>query len=293
MVRTVKIAIVAPASRIDTDISDRVMALAGALYPDRAKLTFHAQCFFSDGHFAGDDKARAKAFIEVANDARFDCVWVARGGYGSNRIAERAVAGLNAAARKKLYLGYSDAGFLLGALYKAGCNVAHGPVVADINRGSIAAHDSEIGDNNSGGEAAISRALAWLVDRDKAALEPSVAEGKPSVAFNLTVLSHMIGTPLMPDLSGHVLMVEDVSEHMYCIDRAFFHVTSNPGICKVAGLRLGRMSEIPPNEREFGKSEEDVAKHWCAVSGIPYLGRADIGHDVDNKIVPFGSPALA
>ena len=43
-----------------------------------------------------------------------------------------------------------------------------------------------------------------------------------------------------------------------------------------------------PNEPEFGKTEEDVAEHWCRVSGIPYLGRADIGHDVDNKVVPFG-----
>jgi muramoyltetrapeptide carboxypeptidase len=34
--------------------------------------------------------------------------------------------------------------------------------------------------------------------------------------------------------------------------------------------------------------EEAVMRHWCGVSGIPYLGRADIGHDAENKIVPFG-----
>jgi muramoyltetrapeptide carboxypeptidase len=67
-----------------------------------------------------------------------------------------------------------------------------------------------------------------------------------------------------------------------------FHLTSNPGIRRVAGIRLGRCSNIPPNDPAFGQSEEEVVKHWCAVSGIPYLGRADIGHDIDNKIVPFG-----
>ncbi len=85
-------------------------------------------------------------------------------------------------------------------------------------------------------------------------------------------------------------MLEEVSEHMYRIDRALFHITSNPGIRRVAGIKLGRCSDIPPNDRDFGGTEEDVVDYWCARSGIPYLGRADIGHDIDNKIVPFGRP---
>lgn len=270
-----KIAIVAPASRIDEVMAERVRAVAG----HRAELFFHPQCFLTDGHFAGDDKARAAAFIEVANDARYEAVWVARGGYGSNRIAEAVVARLSAEARKKLYLGYSDAGFILGALYKAGCKAAHGPVAADIRR--------------EGGEGAVKRALDYLTDRDTKTLEPSIGDGKPHAAFNLTVLSHMIGTPLMPDLTGHVLMLEDVSEHMYRIDRALFQISDTPDIRKVAGIRLGRVSDLLPNEPEFGKTEEDVTKHWCAAAGIPYLGRADIGHDISNKIVPFGQLTLA
>ena len=40
--------------------------------------------------------------------------------------------------------------------------------------------------------------------------------------------------------------------------------------------------------RDFGLSEEEVIRYWCERSGVPYLGRADIGHDADNKVVPFG-----
>jgi muramoyltetrapeptide carboxypeptidase len=83
-------------------------------------------------------------------------------------------------------------------------------------------------------------------------------------------------------------MLEEVSEYMYRIDRAMFHITSNPCLRKLAGIMLGRCSAIPPNEPEFGQTAEEVVQHWCRVSGIPYLGRADIGHDIDNKIVPFG-----
>ena len=88
-------------------------------------------------------------------------------------------------------------------------------------------------------------------------------------------------------------MLEEISEHMYRIDRALMHITSVPGIRRVAGIRLGRCGAIPDNDPEFGETEEQVARHWCDVAHIPYLGRADIGHDIDNKIVPFGCSALA
>jgi muramoyltetrapeptide carboxypeptidase len=105
--------------------------------------------------------------------------------------------------------------------------------------------------------------------------------------------SQLVGTPFQPDLSGHVLMLEEVSEYMYRIDRSLFHVTSNAAVRRVAGIRLGRCSAIPENDPDFGQTEVEVVQHWCRKSGIPYLGRADIGHDVGNTIVPFGGLQLA
>ena len=96
----------------------------------------------------------------------------------------------------------------------------------------------------------------------------------------------LCGTPLMPGLAGHVVLVEEVSEHDYAVDRLFFHVTAHLG--GIAGLRLGRVSDVPVNEVDFDQSSEDIARHWCARHSIPYLGRAEIGHDIDNAIVPFG-----
>jgi len=266
----------APASRIEPVIAERVTEIARALYPDRPpELRFHSQCHLSSGHFAGEDDIRARAFLEIANDPEIDALWFARGGYGSGRIAERVLPALTAAARGKTYLGYSDAGALLAGLYKQGVGgVVHGPMPADVNR--------------AGGEAAVKRALAFLVDRAPETLEPTVASTVPSAAFNITVLSHLMGTSLQPDLTGHVLMLEDVSEYMYRIDRELLHITSVPAMRRVAGIRLGRCSAIPPNEPAFGQTEVEVVQHWCLRSGIPYLGRADIGHDIDNKIVPFG-----
>jgi muramoyltetrapeptide carboxypeptidase len=266
-----RIAVVAPSCRATEDAAERVRGLADGA----AEVVFHPQCFLSDGHFAGPDRDRAAAFLEVANDPSYDAVWFARGGYGSNRLLEAVMPKLNSAAKSKAYLGYSDGGFLLAALYKAGFRrVAHGPMPQDILR--------------EGGEAAVRRALGWLTGADNGAVEASVRPGQKHAAFNLTVFSQLLGTPWQPDLAGHVLMLEDVAEHLYRIDRHLFHVTSNAQVRKVAGLRLGRVSQIPPNDPDFGSDEETVARDWCARSGIAWLGRADIGHDADNKVVPFG-----
>jgi muramoyltetrapeptide carboxypeptidase len=251
-----RIGIVAPASRIDESTAERVQTMARESFGGRAALFFHPQCFLSWGHFAGEDAARADAFVEVANDDEFDALWWARGGYGANRIAEAVLPRLNEAARNKVYLGYSDAGFLLAGLYSRRCPVAHGPVVRDIER--------------DGGEAAIARALRFLIGIPASGdLEASIAEGKPLAAFNLTILSHLIGTPLEPDVTGHIVLLEDVSERMYAVDRAMFHITSSPNIRRVAGLKLGRVSEVPPNDPAFAQDEEQVVRHWCKASGIP------------------------
>lgn len=267
------VGIVAPAARFDPVVAERVRLLAGDI-ENGPHLLVHPQCFLSDGHFAGDDEARARAFLDVANDPHFDALWVARGGYGSCRIAEQVLDKLNDAARKKIYLGYSDAGFLLAGLYRKGCRVAHGPMPMDMNR--------------PGGEAAVMRALHWLNSADPASLEPSLAQVQPAAAFNMVVLSHLLGTPLEPDLTDHILMLEEVSEQLYRIDRTIFHLTAHPGIQRVAGIKLGRVSDILPNDPIFTENEEQIVRRWCRQTGIPYLGRADIGHDADNKIVPFG-----
>ena len=272
-----RIGVVAPASRMSPEVAERVPAVAGRLYPDRTpEIVFHPQCLAAHGHFAGDDETRARAFLDIANDESYDAVWFARGGYGSCRVVEAVMGQLMATARRKAYLGYSDAGALLAALYRAGFEaVAHGPVAQDVLR--------------EGGDAAVGRALAWMVDRAPEVLEPTVDGAKKTAAFNITVLSQLLGTPLQPDLAGHVLMLEEVSEAMYRIDRSLFHITSNADIRRVAGIMLGRCSAITPNEPDFGMNEEEIARYWCRRSGIAWLGRADIGHDVDNKIVPFGT----
>lgn len=277
MGKTVRIGVAATASPFARDTADRVAALADRLFPDDPpELVFHPNAFLAHKHFAGEDAARAEGFLALANDPAIDAVWFARGGYGSCRMAYAALDGLAAPAREKTYLGYSDAGLLLAGLYRAGCRVAHGPMAQDILR--------------EGGEAAVERALRWLVRGDPGTLEPGLAtDSRPAAAFNMITLSQLLGTPLQPGLSGHVLMLEEVSEYLYRIDRTLHHILMNGSLRDIAGLRLGRCSDIIANEVDFGETPESIARHWCDASGVPFLGAADIGHDAENKVVPFGT----
>ena len=269
-----RIGIVAPSTPITLDDAEAVTALARLTHP-QVELIVADQCFAALGHFAGDDAARRSALIDMANRADIDAIWFARGGYGACRVAEAAVAAMQPVARGKAFLGYSDQGNILAALYRDGFDhVAHGPMLADIRR--------------EGGDVAVTRALDWFVTRDPALVDASIQPGERVAAFNLMTLSMLLGTTLEPDLAGHVLLVEEVSEHLYAFDRAMFHVTTVLSQRGLAGLRLGRVSAVPENDRPFEIEADDIAQHWCSKNDIAYLGRADIGHDAANKIVPFG-----
>lgn len=265
------IAICAPATPITREQAAALEELVAAEFPG-TDVSFHEQCFADAGHFAGDDLVRLTGLLECANDPAFDAVWFAKGGYGSNRIAEAATRQMNASARQKTYVGFSDCGYLMAALYRAGIGqCAHGsmPVSAGSERG----------------REALRRVLRWL-NGDNSGLEPSLDGTTPAAAFNLITLAMIARTPIMPDLTGHIVMVEEVSEHLYSVDRLFFALVNS--LPRVAGLRLGAVTAVPENYVEFGQSEEEIARYWCERAGIPYLGRAKIGHTPDNWVVPFG-----
>ncbi|TMM50486.1 LD-carboxypeptidase [Qipengyuania marisflavi] len=266
-------AICAPATPLRPVYAERVTALASAEFPDLS-LTFHDQCFAHDGHFAGSDAVRLAALLECANDPAFDAVWFAKGGYGSNRIAADFIAQVDGQAATKGFLGYSDCGTLLGALYRAGIGQpVHAPMPVDIKR--------------SGGEDAVRRTLAYMLGSDEG-LEPDMG-GTPAAAFNLYTLAMLVGTKSMPNLAGHEVLIEEIGEYHYAIDRLMFHVTQH--LHGIAGIRLGEVSAIPENDRPFGSDVEDIVRDWCDRSGIAYLGRAQIGHSAANRIVPFGLEA--
>ena len=280
-----RIAVVAASSRF-SDRSRVAEGLAPILadYPG-VELDFRlVEDVDENSHFAGHDEARLDMLLAAANDPAVDAIWFARGGYGANRLAQGVLAGLDlAVARRKKWIGYSDPGFLLAGLYASGCTVAHGPMPKDLL-------------NYDGGAEAVRRSLNWLTGRSDEGLEPSLVPGQSHAAFNISVLAALLGTPLEPDLDGHVLMLEELDEHLYATDRDMFRIMNTASMRRLAGLRLGRVQVLRVSDAEggdarslpFDETAREIAERWCRDAGVPFLGAADIGHDSANKVVPFG-----
>lgn len=274
-----RIGVVAPARTVSRESSLRLSAFMAMTYPDH-EIVFHPQCYLEAGHFAGTDDVRAAAFLEYANDPSFDAIWFARGGYGSNRILDMAMPRLGEAARHKTYIGFSDMGFMLGALY-----------AARIGRQVHGSMSSGLGVNDAG--VSEGWVLEWLIDKNRNGLEPGLADGRPAAAFNLSILTTLIGTKYLPDLADHVLYIEEVDEPLYRIDRMLFQMAHATQLKGIAGVRLGAVSAVKDNgEAEgtytFGETVDEMIVRWCRDMGVPYLGRAEIGHVRLNRVVPFG-----
>jgi muramoyltetrapeptide carboxypeptidase len=272
----VRIGVVAPGRRLGEAAQAKLEALVAASGLP-IELFIHPQCQLEEGHFAGPDQARLDAFVECANEPSLDAIWFARGGYGAARLLTGLEGRLKAPARNKVYLGYSDAGFLLSALFNAGCRFcAHGPLVGDIDR--------------VGGNQTALRALRFLARQGKSELATGVEAYQPNLAFNLTILRSLLATQWEPQIDQPAcLWLEDVGEYTYATDRSMFQLTNSHWFkAYVANVRIGRFSLVPTNDVSFAISSEQSVAHWCAASGVDLLGACDIGHDVDNKIVPFG-----
>ena len=272
-----KIAVMAPANRVDEHALDALPALAAAF---GVELVIDPQCWASGGGhtWAGPDQLRADTFLKYANDPSYHALWFARGGYGSNRLFPLIFPHLETPAKHKSYVGYSDMGFMLGALYarKIGKPI-HGPMPSDINR-------------KVGGTECVSRTLSWLTKGDVSALEPGiVGSGRPAAAFNLSILDALIGTKWLPDLTDHDLLIEEVDEHLYRVDRMMFHVANATQLSGIASLRLGSVS-LPPSDgqADFGENPDQIGWDWSKLMNVAYEGRAMIGHDSNNHVVPFG-----
>lgn len=274
-----KIAVVAPSGAAKPGTKARFAeALAASPHAGKVEIAIHRDAFAADHHFAGSDEVRLAAFLEAANDPTVDVVWALRGGYGSSRLLAGICAGLGPAARDKVYIGYSDFGFVLAALQGQGVRrLAHGPMPVDAG--------------GAGGAAAVDRVLGFLTSGFASGLDPAVKPGSTRrLAFNVTVLRSMLATPWMPQLAGAELFLEDVGEHDYALDRTMCQLAATEAFRTLAGVRIGRFSYTDPVEQKtFGIDQAEIVRFWCGRAGVPVLGAADIGHDSGNRIVPFGA----
>ncbi|MEH2136481.1 S66 peptidase family protein [Nostoc sp.] len=228
------------------------------------------------GYLAGTDEIRRQQLAVAWQDPNCRGILCARGGFGSTRILEDWNWQQNSALPKWL-IGFSDITALLWSLYIAGISGIHAPVMvtfADEPDWSI----ERLFDSVEGRPLAPLKGCGWGGGVVSGTLLPG----------NLTVATNLLATPILPNLNGVILALEDVTEAPYRIDRMLTQWRLSGALSQVCGIALGGFTrcEAPPNVPSF--SVEEVLRDRLGDLGIPIVSNLPFGHDSPNAALPVG-----
>ena len=243
----------------------------------------------SDRFFAGSDKARAEEITRLFSDESIRVIFAARGGYGSARVLSEVDWNV-VRSHPKVLVGFSDTTALQLALYQRSGLVSFSGVLADIDlarpepdplveRSLWLALTSPVPLGNLG----VTTPLRVLQEGSRQAVGPLIPA-------NLAVLCSLVGTPYVPDLNGAILVLEDVDEHPYRLDRMLNQLRLSDILPQLSGLVFGEFKDcFVGNETDPDLEELALgATHGLdltVVSGFPY------GHHARRLVVPLGIAA--
>ncbi|MGC4936655.1 S66 peptidase family protein [Kribbella sp. DT2] len=227
-------------------------------------------------YLAGSDEARAEDFTNAWLDDRFQAVFCGRGGYGVQRMLP--LLDLDAlAAVEKVFVGFSDITALHEALNARGLVTVHGPMAAGVEQ--LATGGDRLRDLLFAPE----KITDLLAPRGAATVVPGTAEGR-LLGGNLALLAASLGSPTAVMPAGIVLL-EDVSEDGYRVDRLLTQLLRAGWFDQVTGLVIGDFSEA-----DDGGLVADVVRERLEPLQVPMVTGAAIGHEDLNLAVPLGLP---
>jgi muramoyltetrapeptide carboxypeptidase len=238
------------------------------------------------GYLAGTDEQRAGDFNAAIRDPQVRAVFALRGGYGTMRILDRL--DYDAIRRDpKVILGYSDLTALLNVItQRTGVVTFHGPVAAlsDFTDNEVAWLRAAV---------LSSAPLGTLNVPNARVLRGGVAQGRLA-GGNLSLITALLGTPHEIDVAGAILVIEEVDEAPYRIDRMLTQLRLNGALARVAGIVAGGWTncDVPEDHRYAGLRLADVLADRLQDLGVPVLLGLPVGHIDEQWTLPLGATVL-
>jgi muramoyltetrapeptide carboxypeptidase len=272
-----RVALVSPAGPITEPTVETALARCAALgfvpvLGDSARARH--------GYLAGTDVARGRDLARALADPAIDAVWALRGGYGTMRLVrELDLSPLR--ARPKAFIGFSDNTALHLAFARAGLVSFHGP-----HAGGPFPPFTERCFRSVLFEAAPAGELPLPESEERPrTLVPGVVEAELA-GGNLSLLAALCGTSIGLEARDRILVLEEVGEATYRMDRALMQLLLSGALEGVAGLALGRFTELP--ESEHDRALEEVLGEVALRLGVPTVLGFPIGHIDANWCLPLG-----
>jgi muramoyltetrapeptide carboxypeptidase len=113
-------------------------------------------------------------------------------------------------------------------------------------------------------------------------LRPGKAEG-PLLGGNLSLISHLVGSPFMPDLRGGILFIEERGESLYRVDRMLTHLRLSGVLSHLAALLVGHFEDCGDVS-----SVDELLVDVTSDFDIPLVSGLPAGHGPDNITLPIG-----
>jgi muramoyltetrapeptide carboxypeptidase len=234
-----------------------------------------------EGYLAGSDAHRLADFNRAAADDSIDAVWCLRGGYGAMRLLD-ALDYEAWRRRPKALIGYSDITALHAAIGRnAGLVTFHGPTaraaLTEFSRASLCAAVAT--GANSCGHAPNAETLRGGTVRGRL------------TGGNLALVTSLIGTPYAQSLDGAIVVLEDVNESVYRIDRMLTQLRLSGALARVAGIAFGQFTDGPDEPSNEQRPLATLLQEVADRCGVPCLSGIPFGHVADQWTVPMGAMA--
>jgi muramoyltetrapeptide carboxypeptidase len=270
------VGVMAPGATVDGARLERGITALGEL-GYRVKLSHHAAD--RTGILAGSDDLRAAEVKRFFQDSEVRAVFGARGGYGCGRLLP--LLNFSELARTpKIFLGFSDATFLLNALVDGGLVSFHGPMVAtDFAHGLSQRSLAHLRTLLSGGGAGLELEAREVI-------RGGSAEGL-LIGGCLSVVVAMLATPWQPTFDGRILFLEDTGEKAYRIDRMLVQLRQSRVFERIAGIVFGALRPVDSSEQERDLITGFVAEQTAGLR-CPVLCGLEAGHGTENLTLPLG-----
>lgn len=273
-----RIRIIAPSGKVSRD---KVLPGIDLLQDAGYEVIVGRHVFDRHFQYAGTDQQRTADFQEAIIDRQTKAIICARGGYGSARIIEK-IDFSPLLENPKWLVGFSDITVLHSVLNKLGLASIHGAMPAFYL------------ENKKPSKSFYSLIAALTSGVSGAEISPHPLNRNGSatgelVGGNLSLLYSLQGTPWQLNAQGRILLIEDLSEYLYHIDRMMQNLKLSGQLNNLAGLVVGGFTEIQDNESPFGKSAYEIIREAVEGYNFPVCFDFPSGHIPKNLSLVMGA----
>jgi muramoyltetrapeptide carboxypeptidase len=282
------IGIVAPASPAPLENLDKALDILEKM---GFKTKVGTSCYEHRGYLAGSDETRASDINEMFRDPDIDAIICMRGGYGTPRILELLDYDM-ISKHPKIFMGYSDITAIhIALVQKSNLITFHGPMLtSDFTSPEFEKYTKGMMIKTLTQNVPLGEVKSPEYEPKVEVLVAQDAQGE-LIGGNLALIAATIGTPFEIDTKGKILMIEEVGEEPYRIDRMLTQLKLAGKLDDATGIVLGQFTDCNPQAPENSLSLEEVLEDIFSSLKKPVLKNVCFGHGRHKATIPLGVKA--